>query len=113
MAQQSNGFEGSSVAQMFGYVDRNDRAQWEQSRADRAEKVGFFRSMIKGGSEAMMEFGDQVMRAKLHAAHKVDAQAAFDETHQRRTSTEQRSITESVEFEPEDQREQLGPELDF
>lgn len=113
MTRQGSGMNSSSVASMFGYVNQEDRARWEQFRAEKEEDVGFFRSMLKAGSESMMEFGEQVMRAKLHAAHKIDAQAAFDETHQKKISDGMHSITETVDYEPEDQREEMGPEMDY
>lgn len=103
----------ADVSRMFGYVSPEDQARWQQARAKKDGDLGFFRSFIKGGAESMMEFRQQTLQARLHAAHKVDEQAKFDESHQRRISAGPQDITESVEYTPTELREDVTDEMEF
>lgn len=108
---------GSSLAQMFGYVTPEDRGKWAQQRAQNKPRVNAVRQGVKSGMSALMEFGDRNIRGKLDAAHRVAAQQQFDETHDKITSRRRdpgtRSIIETVDYEPKDNRETIEPDLDL
>ncbi|MFC9756700.1 hypothetical protein [Streptomyces sp. NPDC056921] len=108
---------GSRFAQMFGYVTPEDRSRWEQTRAQNQRHVNAAKIGTKASLDSMMEFGERIIGAKLDAAHRVAAQQQFDESHTRIVSRHRdpktRSITETVGYEPKDDREEIEPDLEL
>lgn len=93
---------GGNLGDMFGYVTDEDRNSWEAKR--RPKKEGALKMGARTTADSMMRFGQQNMMAALSAEHRVAAQQAFDETHDRKTTVTDgkgrtQDITESVEYE--------------
>ncbi|QWF85672.1 hypothetical protein [Amycolatopsis sp. CA-230715] len=107
---------GSRFARMFGFVTDDDRAGWEQRRAQNLPKVGAAKLAAKSLAGSMLELGDVIARAKLDAAHRVAAQRVFDEDHDkvvgRRRDPRTRSIIETVDYERKDHRPEIEPDLE-
>ena len=118
--QQTEGQQvryGSGFARMFGYVTHEDRSRWEQQRAQNQPKVNAIKQGVRSSVDAMLEFADKNIHAKLDAAHRVVAQQRFDVSHdkivnKRRDPTTQ-SIIETVDYEPKDDRETIEPDLEL
>lgn len=67
----------SAILGGFGYVTAEDRAKWEQGRAQtRKEHPNMFTSFIGGMASGVAEISKQGLEAKLRAAHQVKAQQA-------------------------------------
>ncbi|MEV7867542.1 hypothetical protein AB0P17_15880 [Streptomyces sp. NPDC088124] len=108
---------GSRFARMFGYVTPEDRSRWEQQRAQNKPHVNAIKHGVKSSLSSMMEFGERNIGAKLDAAHRVAAQHRFEESHNKvvnqRRDPDTRSIIESVDYEPRDDREEIEPDLEL
>ncbi|MFD7537470.1 hypothetical protein [Streptomyces sp. NPDC059819] len=106
---------GSRLAQMFGYVTPEDRTRWEQQRAQNTPNVNAAKQGMKSLLDAVMEFGERNIGAKLDAAHRVAAQQRFEESHDKvvnhRRDPNTRNIIESVDYEPKDDREEIESDL--
>ncbi|MFE7121791.1 hypothetical protein ACFU99_40815 [Streptomyces sp. NPDC057654] len=108
---------GSRFARLFGYVTPEDRSRWEQQRAQDKPKVNAIKQGMKAAGSSVTEFGELNVRAKLDAAHRVLGQRRFEESHrkvvQQRRDPNTRNIIESVDYEPKDDREEIGPDLEL
>lgn len=108
---------GSSLAQMFGYVTSEDRSRWEQERAQNRKYVSAAKQGAKASMGSVMEFGERNIHSKLDAAHRVAAQQQFDESHDKIVNKHRdprtRSIVETVDYESEDDRQEIEPELEL
>ncbi|MCM2392690.1 hypothetical protein [Streptomyces albipurpureus] len=108
---------GSRFARLFGYVTPEDRSRWEQQRAQNKPHVNAIKHGVKSSLSSMMEFGERNIGGKLDAAHRVAAQHRFEESHNRvvnqRRDPDTRSIIESVDYEPRDDREEIEPDLEL
>ncbi|MFF3128656.1 hypothetical protein ACFVRD_41825 [Streptomyces sp. NPDC057908] len=108
---------GSRLARMFGYVTPEDRSRWEQTRAQNQKYVNAAMRATKSSLGSMMEFGERIVGAKLDAAHRVAAQQRFEESHDKIVSEHRdprkRSIIETVDYEPKDDREEIEPDLEL
>ncbi|MFE6939673.1 hypothetical protein [Streptomyces chartreusis] len=121
MAQEQNEGQqvrfGSRFARMFGYVTPEDRSRWEQQRAQNKPHVNAIKQGAKSALGSVMEFGERNIGAKLDAAHRVAAQQRFEESHDKvvkqRRDPNTRSIIESVDYEPKDNREEIEPDLEL
>ncbi|NEA20736.1 hypothetical protein [Streptomyces halstedii] len=108
---------GSRFARMFGYVTVEDRSRWEQQRAQNKPHVNALKLGATTALGSMVEFGERNVGATLDAAHRVAAQHRFEESHNRvvnqRRDPHTRSIIESVDYEPRDDREEIEPDLEL
>ncbi|MEU6263723.1 hypothetical protein [Saccharopolyspora shandongensis] len=108
---------GSRFAEMFGYVTPEDRSRWEQQRAQNKPKVNAIKQGAKSSVSSMLEVGDKSIHAKLDAAHRVAAQRRFEESHDKivnkRRDPKTWSITETVDYEPKDEREEIEPDFEL
>ncbi|WP_328791466.1 hypothetical protein [Streptomyces sp. NBC_00273] len=108
---------GSRFARMFGYVTPEDRSRWEQQRAQNKPNVSAIKRGMMSALSSMMEFGQRSIGATLDAADRVATQQRFGDSHDkvvsRRRDPNARTIIESVDYEPEDDREGIEPDLEF
>ncbi|MFK0244573.1 hypothetical protein ACIQUM_07730 [Amycolatopsis azurea] len=108
---------GSRLAGMFGYVTPEDRLRWEQQREQNRPRVNAAKLAAKAMAGSMLEFGDRTVHAKLDAAHRVAAQREFDTAHNKvvhkRRDPGSRSIIETVDYEPKDQRQAIEPDWEL
>ncbi|MET9656349.1 MULTISPECIES: hypothetical protein [unclassified Streptomyces] len=108
---------GSHFARMFGYVTAEDRSRWEQTRAQNQKHINAAVEATKSSLGSMLDFGERIVGAKLDAAHRVAAQQGFEESHDKIVSEHRdprtRSITETVDYEPKDDREEIEPDLEL
>ncbi|MFJ6484209.1 MULTISPECIES: hypothetical protein [unclassified Streptomyces] len=108
---------GSRFARMFGYVTPEDRSRWEQQRAQNKSNVSAIQQGAKSALSSLMEFGERNIGTKLDAAHRVAAQRRSEESHNKimnhRRDPNTRNIIESVDYEPEDDREGIEPDLEI
>ncbi len=108
---------GSRLAQMFGYVTPEDRRRWEQNRAQDRKRVSAITQGAKSSIGSMMEFAERNIGAKLDAAHRVAAQERFEESHKKIVSRQRdprtRSIIETVDYQPKDDRDEIEPDVEF
>ena len=118
--QQSEAQEsryGSRLAHMFGYITPEDRARWEQERAQNTRRIGAIKKGTKSALSSTMEFGERNIGSKLDAAHRVAAQTRFDESHDKIVNKHRdprtRSIVESVDYEPKDERQEIEPDIEI
>lgn len=65
-------------AGLFGYVTPEDYDRWSKQRAAREKRVGAIRAAMAAAGESLTEMGQQDMRARLAAAHKVGYTEAHD-----------------------------------
>ncbi|MFB7917070.1 hypothetical protein [Streptomyces sp. NPDC056061] len=108
---------GSRFAQMFGYVTPEDRGRWEQQRAQNRKRVSALEQGTKSAGSSMMEFGQRNVDSKLNAAHRVAQQRQFEESHDKITSKRRgpknESITETVDYEHKDDRQEIEPDFEL
>ncbi|MGI8306958.1 hypothetical protein [Saccharopolyspora hattusasensis] len=108
---------GSRFARMFGYITPEDRSRWEQQRAQNKPNVNAIKQGAKSSVSSMLEFGDKNIHAKLDAAHRVAAQQRFEESHgkivNKHRDPKTRSIIETVDYEPKDERVEIEPDFEL
>ncbi|WP_030895957.1 hypothetical protein [Streptomyces sp. NRRL F-5053] len=115
-AEQSERY-GSRFARLFGYVTPDDHSRWLQQREQNRPNVSSAKRALKAGADSMLDFGTMNMQATLNAAHRVAAQRQFDESHNKiihwSRDPQTRSITETVDYEPKDAREEIEPDYEL
>ncbi|MFD2024166.1 MULTISPECIES: hypothetical protein [Promicromonospora] len=108
---------GSRLARMFGYVTAKDRGEWEQERMQNRRNVNAVKKGAKSSLSSMMEFGERNIGSRLDAAHRVAAQTRFEESHDKVVSRHRdprtRSIVETVDYEPKDERQEIEPDIEI
>ncbi|MFG1858903.1 hypothetical protein ACGFJT_44210 [Actinomadura geliboluensis] len=108
MSGQQHGLPSASQLSLgFGFVTPEDRARWEQARRY-SQRKSAAKEMIASSLEAALELGQQGIQAKLRAAYQVEA-----EQQQERSRTTTRTITEVVDFEDRDDRQEIDPSFEF
>ena len=115
--QAAETWYGSRLARMFGFVTAEDRSRWEQERSQNKGHVNAVKKAAKTSLSSMMEFGERNIGSRLDAAHRVAAQTRFEESHERVVSTHRdprtRSIVETVDYEPKDERQEIEPDVEI
>lgn len=90
---QSDRPHTSRLSQMFGFVKPEDRSKWEQARAQNKPRVNSAKQGAKTAMGSMAEFGESIMRSKLSAAHRVAAQAEFEDSHVKQEAVKTNAAT--------------------
>lgn len=110
--QQHGGYPTpSAIAAGFGYVTPEDRAKWEQARAQGAPRQrSAVAEFVQSSVSAAGELAREGIQARLRAAHQVAAEEERDDT---RTRVRRRTIveTENVNWVDRDDRRHInGPD---
>lgn len=100
--------EKHEVSQVFGYVTDEDRERWDRARAKNTREAGTAKHMMKSSAAVAYQLASYGIQAQLNAETQV---AARDRNNQNRTKV--RTITETVDYQPRDDRHRLdeGPEF--
>lgn len=101
---------GTSIATMFGFVTDEDREQWAKQRAANEPKVSAASAALQAAGGALSDFTEQNIKSQLRAAHTVEAEKTFDESHVRTTSSGKQ---ESVRYDSKDERVEIQPDFEL